>query len=162
MSEYFRPTLKDIVAAVAREFDLPVSSLPAFERGHAANQAKIAVAMIAREYSHPCGSIADALQRRPNTIVEMATEARELVHRCTRFKSRMIAVRAQLHAARKRKPVSAEIEHIRKLEKHKAEIMRLRHLHGIDKGWSDASLSRHFGIPVHILAPVLGVYRAER
>lgn len=56
---------------------------------------------------------------------------------------------------------SDEQAHLEKLEKHKAEIMRLRHLYGKDRGWSAEGLARYFGIPKKIIEPVIGVQRAR-
>ena len=161
-----RPSIKRIIEAVADEFDVTEAFLMSFERK--ASPAKFAVALLAREHCYTMSAIGQVLGRDHSTICSAALSAKAMMMKDKGYAFMIEEVRKALAEGRpRRKPVpppppTAEEIYLQKLEQHKAEILRLRNLNGPDRGWSDKSLSRRFGIPVEFIAPVIGVYRAER
>ena len=162
MTEFYRPTIRQVIVAVAEEFNVGEALILSSHQSKLVWRAKSAAAMISVEQGHTVMSIARALGRDHSTIHSNVMTGRVTLRRDTWFRAQVCAVRAKLHASRLQKPLSDEEVYRQKLERHRAEILKLRHLYGTDRGWSDRSLARHFGIPVHIIAPVIGVYRVER
>lgn len=162
MSETIRPTVRKIISAVSEEFGVDVTTILSFEKSKPAWRARAAVALVANEIGYGPVWIARAMQRDQSTIASNILSARVTLRHSKDFEDKVSAVRAALSGEQKRKPQVTDDDHLRKLAACRAEILRLRHLYGHDRGWSADGLSRHFGIPKHVIAPVIGVNMVER
>lgn len=159
--DYFRPSFALIVGAVVQEFRVSQKAIYSFERGNT-SRAKAAIVLLAHEYGYTLQATAKAMCRDHTTVHYNLKSARALLHHDTLFKFQLRNCRRLIKDNRVPKPKADPAAYQDKLEACKAEILRLRNLHGNERGWSKKGLARHFGIPESVIAPVIGVDLVER
>lgn len=157
MTTYVRPTINEIVTAVAEEFQVAEKDIRSFYRARHVVRAKVSVSFLAFcEYQYGVTRIGRALSRDHTTIISNVESAKELIMKDRAYGVQLEAVKEALKDLT-RKPKPAAMETDSPAVSYADEIRKRRR-----EGWSLQGICKRYNLAPEHVAPIIGVQLMER